>query len=104
MSELELLTTREFDAPIALVFDVFTKLQHVRQWFAPFEEESDRLLDPPACRRELPHRHGDRRHGIEFRGTYLEVEPPTQTVETWLYDEWPDAEAVESMDLHETDG
>jgi uncharacterized protein YndB with AHSA1/START domain len=44
--------------------------------------------------------------GIEcsFRGTYLEVEPPTRTVQTWLFDGWPDAEAVESMDLHETDG
>jgi uncharacterized protein YndB with AHSA1/START domain len=41
---------------------------------------------------------------MSFRGTYLEVEPPTRTVQTWLYDGWPDAEAVESMDLHETDG
>jgi uncharacterized protein YndB with AHSA1/START domain len=24
-----------------------------------------------------------------FRGTYLEVEPPTPTVETWLFDGWP---------------
>jgi uncharacterized protein YndB with AHSA1/START domain len=41
---------------------------------------------------------------MSFRGTYLEVEPPTRTVETWLYDGWPDAHAVESMDLHETHG
>ncbi len=39
-----------------------------------------------------------------FRGTYLEVEPPTRTVETWLFDGWPDAEAVESMDLREANG
>jgi uncharacterized protein YndB with AHSA1/START domain len=39
-----------------------------------------------------------------FRGTYLEVEPPTRTVETWLFDGWPDAEAVETWQLHETDG
>ena len=25
-----------------------------------------------------------------FRGTYLEVEPPTRTVETWLFGGWPD--------------
>ena len=31
-----------------------------------------------------------------FRGTYLEVEPPIRTVETWLFDGWPDAEAVET--------
>jgi uncharacterized protein YndB with AHSA1/START domain len=39
-----------------------------------------------------------------FRGTYLEVEPPTRIVETWLFEGWPDAEAVETVDLHETDG
>ena len=35
-SELEILTTRAFDAPIELVFEVLTKPEHVRQWFAPF--------------------------------------------------------------------
>jgi len=35
-SELEIVTTREFDAPIALVFDVLTQPEHVRKWFAPF--------------------------------------------------------------------
>ena len=39
-----------------------------------------------------------------FRGTYLEVEPPVRTVKTWLFEGWPDAEAVETMQLHETDG
>jgi hypothetical protein len=32
------------------------------------------------------------------------VEPPIRTVETWLFDGWPDAEAVETWQLHETDG
>jgi len=39
-----------------------------------------------------------------FRGTYLEVEPPIRTVETWLFNGWPDAEAVETWQLQETDG
>jgi uncharacterized protein YndB with AHSA1/START domain len=33
-----------------------------------------------------------------FRGTYLEVEPPIRTVETWLFEGWPDAEAVDQME------
>ena len=37
-SELEIVTTREFDAPIDLVFDVLTKPEHVSKWFAPFED------------------------------------------------------------------
>jgi uncharacterized protein YndB with AHSA1/START domain len=39
-----------------------------------------------------------------FRGTYLEVEPPIRTVATWLFEGWPDAHAIETVHLHETDG
>ena len=41
---------------------------------------------------------------MSFRGTFLEIEPPTRMVQTWLFDGWPDAEAVETVDFHETDG
>jgi uncharacterized protein YndB with AHSA1/START domain len=104
-NDLEILTTREFDAPIALVFDVFTKPEHVKKTFAPFGEEVT------VCSIDL--RVGGTYHYVfvtddgtecSFRGTYLEVEPPTRTVQTWLFEGWPDAEAVETMDLHEVDG
>ena len=104
-SELEIVTTRAFDAPLALVFDVLTKPEHVRNWFAPFE------CKVTECSIDL--RVGGSYHivfvtgdGAEcsFRGTYSEVEPPTRTVATWLFEGWPDAEAVETVDLHETDG
>jgi uncharacterized protein YndB with AHSA1/START domain len=39
-----------------------------------------------------------------FRGTYLEIERPTRIVDTWLFEGWPDAEAVETVDLREIDG
>jgi uncharacterized protein YndB with AHSA1/START domain len=104
-SDLEILTTREFDAPLELVFDVLTKPEHVRNWFAPFE---DRVTE---CSIDL-RVGGDYRivfvtpDGTEcsFRGTYLEVEPPTRTVATWLFEGWPDAWADETVELHETDG
>jgi len=104
-NDLEIVITREFNAPIALVFDVLTKPEHVRKWFAPFECEVTK------CSIDL--RVGGSYHiafvtgdGTEcsFRGTYLEVEPPTRTVETWLFEGWPDADAVETMDLHEAHG
>ena len=104
-SELEIVTSREFDAPIALVFDVLTKPEHVSKWFAPF---ADQVTE---CSIDL--RVGGSYHivfvtpdGTEcsFRGTYLEVEPPTRTVATWLFEGWPDAEATESLGLHEEDG
>jgi uncharacterized protein YndB with AHSA1/START domain len=104
-NELEILLTRKFDAPIGLVFDVFTKPEHVRKTFAPYGEEVT------VCSIDL--RVGGDYHFVfvtddgtemSFRGTYLEVEPPTRTVQTWRYEGWPGVEAVESMDLHETDG
>ena len=104
-NDLEIVTTREFDAPIDLVFDVLTKPEHVRRWFAPF---TDVVTE---CSIDL--RVGGRYHivfvtedGTEcsFRGTYLEVEPPIRTVATWLFEGWPDADAVESVDLVEIDG
>jgi len=104
-NELEIVVTREFDAPIALVFDVFTKPEHARKHFAPFEEEVT------VCSIDL-RVGGNYRYvmvtgdGTEcaFRGTFLEIEPPTRTVQTWLFEDWPDAEAVETMELQETGG
>ena len=104
-NDLEIVLTREFEAPIQLVFDVLTKPEHLRKTFAPYGEEVT------VCSVDL--RVGGDYHFVmvtddgtemSFRGTFLEVEPPTRTVETWLYDGWPGAEAVESMDLHEADG
>jgi uncharacterized protein YndB with AHSA1/START domain len=104
-SELEIVTTRGFDAPIELVFDVLTKPEHVRRWFAPF------TCVVTECAIDL--RVGGDYHMVfvtedgtecSFRGTFLQVEPPTRTVQTWRFEGWPEADAVESVDLHETDG
>jgi uncharacterized protein YndB with AHSA1/START domain len=104
-NDLEIVITREFDAPIDLVFDVLTKPEHVNNWFAPFE------CQMTECSIDL--RVGGNYHQVfvaedgtecSFRGTYLEVEPPTRTVETWLFEGWPDADAVETVDLHEAHG
>ena len=35
-NDLEIVLTREFDAPIQLVFDVLTKPEHVRKTIAPY--------------------------------------------------------------------
>ena len=104
-SDLEILITRAFEAPIALVFDALTKPEHVRKWFAPSGEEIT------VCSIDL--RVGGGYHVVfvtddgtecSFRGTYLEIEPPTRLVSSWRFDGWPDVDAVESVDLHEADG
>ena len=104
-NDLEIVLTRDFDAPIRLVFDVLTKPEHVRKTIAPYGEEVK------VCSIDL--RVGGNYHFVfvshdgtdmSFHGTFLEVEPPTRTVETWLYDGWPGVEAVESVELREADG
>jgi uncharacterized protein YndB with AHSA1/START domain len=104
-NETDVLVTRKFDAPIELVFEVLTKPEHVRTWGAT---PPDRMTE---CSIDL-RVGGDYSYSFvtadgtvcSFRGTYLEVEPPIRTVETWLFNGWPDAEAVETWELHETDG
>ena len=104
-SELEILLTRDFEAPIELVFDVLTKPEHVRKWFAPFEDKMT-VCSIDLCVGGNYHMVFVTDDGTEcsFRGTYLEIEPPTRTVGTWLFEGWPDAEAVETLELHETRG
>ena len=104
-SELVIVTTRKFDAPSELVFDALTRPEHVRHWFAAFD---DRVTE---CSIDL-RVGGDYRivavtpEGREmvFRGTYLEIERPTRIVDTWLFEGWPDAWADETVELHEADG
>ena len=105
-SDREVLITRQFDAPAELVFDVLTKPEHVRVWFGAKEELE-------VCQIDL--RAGGTYHFVgfvmegdtttcSFRGTYLKIERPVRLVGTWVFDGRPDAEAVETVELHEEDG
>jgi len=103
--DLSVRITRKFDAPIALVFDVMTKPEHVSKWISPLGCKTKE------CSIDL--RFGGNYHysfvtedGTEcsFRGTYLEVEPPTRTVGTWVFEGRPHLPAVETVELHEAGG
>jgi uncharacterized protein YndB with AHSA1/START domain len=103
--DLTIVLTRDFNAPIQLVFDVLTKEEHVRETIAPYGEEVK------VCSIDL--RVGGNYHYVfvtedgrecSFRGTFLEVDPPTKTVETWIFDGWPGVEAVESVELRDAGG
>jgi uncharacterized protein YndB with AHSA1/START domain len=104
-NDLDVLVTREFDAPISLVFDVLTKPEHVSKWFAP------RGCEMKECSMDL--RVGGNYHQVfvtddgtecSFRGTFLEIEPPTRTVATWVFEGRPHLETVETTELHEAHG
>lgn len=104
-NSLEIVAIREFAAPIELVFDVLTKPEHIFKWFAAFEDTMT------VCSVDL--RVGGNYHYVSvtedgrecsFRGTFLEIAAPTRIVNTWHFEGWPDAEAVETVDLHEARG
>lgn len=104
-SDLEILVTREYAAPIGLVFDVLWRPEHLRKTIAPFGEtvtecEVD-LRVGGAYRYTFVTDDGT---VCAFHGAFLEVEPPTRTVETWVFEGWADTEAVETMQLAETEG
>jgi uncharacterized protein YndB with AHSA1/START domain len=104
-SDLEIVTTRVVDAPRHLVFDAWTKPEHVANW----------MLGPPGwtmpvC--EIDLRPGGSWHFVwrksdgsemSMRGGYKEVAPPERLVstESWGAD-WP--ETVNTLILSEENG
>ena len=104
-SDREVLVTRKFDAPAGLVFDVLTKPEHVSVWFTDGDEDLE------VCEIDLRVGGEYRYVGVfadgvrcSFHGTFLEIERPVRTVETWVFDGRPDDEATETVTLHEQDG
>jgi uncharacterized protein YndB with AHSA1/START domain len=103
--DLDIVVTRQFDAPIELVFDALTKPEHVVNWFAPFDEIMT------VC--EIDLRVDGKYHYVfvtkdatecSFRGAFTDIERPDRVVDTWLFEGWPDAEAVETVELREAEG
>lgn len=96
---------RAFEAPISLVFEAIAQPEHIRIWF-PADD-----VPLHVCEIDLrvggEYRYAWRAPvGVEcsFRGTFLEIERPTRIVATWLFEGWPDDEAVETVILTEAGG
>jgi uncharacterized protein YndB with AHSA1/START domain len=105
--EREIVMTREFDAPRALVFEALTKPELVQRW----------LLGPPGwtmpvCEIDLrvggSYRYvwrNDNNQEMGMRGVYREIVPPERIVQTEAFDEpWYPGEAVGTAVLREEGG
>ena len=86
-SDREIVLTRDFDAPRSLVFEAFTRPEHLRRWWG----RRDSTLS--VCEVDL--RLGGtwrfvirKPNGKEepFRGEYREITPPERLVYTFMYD------------------
>ena len=98
-------TRRVVDAPRSLVFDAFTKCEHLKQWMGP------QNLTMASCQTDL--RVGGRYRfvfrtpdgsDVGFSGEYKEIVPPKRIVRTFVFEPIPDASALETLELEESGG
>lgn len=98
-------TRRVVDAPRDIVFDAFTKPEHLKRWMGP------RSLTMVSCDIDL--RVGGRYRfvfrtpdgkDVGFSGEFREVVRPERVVRTFIFEPIPEAEALETLTLEERGG
>jgi uncharacterized protein YndB with AHSA1/START domain len=104
-SDLEIMITRTFDAPAALVFEAWTTPELVRRWWG-WDSSSlivcDIDLRPGGGWRYVTHEADGRELG--WHGTYLEIARPHRLVATEVFEGYPEGEATNTLTLSERDG
>lgn len=99
-SDREVVVTRSFDAPIALVFEAWSTPDLFRRWWVP------RSMGMTLTGCEMDVRTGGTYRlsfdGVDFFGRYLEVTPPSLIV--WTNEESGPEGSVTTVTLTETDG
>lgn len=106
-SDRDLLWTRTFAAPAAIVFDAYTKPEFVRRWWAPKSRDvtmvqCDVDLRPGGSYRYVLERGNGER--FVFYGKYLEIGRPTRLVYTQTFAPFPEVESVLTVSLDERGG
>jgi uncharacterized protein YndB with AHSA1/START domain len=105
LSEQEVVMTRVFDAPRALVFQAYTDPAHIPYWWGPRSVTTivAEMNVRPGGRWRFIQRHAD---GAEyaFFGEYREVAFPERLVSTFEFEGFPGLVMVDTLTLHETDG
>jgi uncharacterized protein YndB with AHSA1/START domain len=103
-SDREIVMTREFKAPARTLFEVWTKPEHVRKWYAV------RGTTMTVC--EIDLRVGGvwrwviARPGLEvaFSGVFREIDPPRRLQRTEVFEAMPGAESLATLTFDEKDG
>lgn len=106
ISDTEIRMTRLLNAPRALVFEVMSRPEHVRQWWGQLGEG----YSVPVC--EIDLRVGGRWRFVnkhpkgeaEFYGEYREIAAPERIVFTEIFAQYPDVVSVVTTTLTEEGG
>jgi uncharacterized protein YndB with AHSA1/START domain len=104
-SDREIVLTREFDFPRDLVFEAFTKPEHLAQWWGP------RGTTVPLCEQDF--RPGGKWRFVSrdadgneaaFRGEIREIVPPERIVQTFEWEGLPGHISVDTLHLEDLGG
>jgi len=104
-SDREILITRRFDAPAALVFRAWTTPDHVRRWWG--SDDAPLVVCDIDLRVGGSWRYVTRDAGgteLGWHGTYRDIDQPQRIVSTEVFEGYPDGEALDTLTLHEEDG
>lgn len=96
---------RFFAAPRDLLFRVMTAPEHMRHWWGPRSME---LVSAEVDLRvggayRLVQRAPDGQEFV-FRGEYREIDAPRRVVQTSVFEGWPGAESVDTMEFEGVEG
>ncbi|HEV8639322.1 MAG TPA: SRPBCC family protein [Chloroflexota bacterium] len=104
-SDREIVLTRTFDAPRRLVWEAFTKPEHVRHWWGlrgSTMTSCDMDFRPGGSWRFVLREADGNEYA--FRGEIREIVPPERIVQTFEFEGMPGAVSVESLTLAEHGG
>ncbi|HUJ50036.1 MAG TPA: SRPBCC family protein [Bryobacteraceae bacterium] len=103
-SDREISMTRVFNTPASVLFDVWTKPEHVRKWYGV------RQTTVTVCDIDLrvggAWRWVVTRNGMEvaFSGVFREIDPPRRLQRTEVFEAMPGAESLVTLTFDEKDG
>ena len=102
--DLEIVITRELDAPRELVFKAITDPTLISKWWGPrrYTTVVDKMDVRPGGAWRFVHRGADGE--FAFRGVYREIVPPEKIVQTFEWEGMPGHISVETLTLEEIDG
>ncbi len=104
-SDLEILITRQFDAPAPLVFKAWTTPELVKRWWG--FDTSEWLVCDIDLREGGSWRYVTREEGgfeVAFHGEFRTIEAPHRIVTTEVFEGIPDAAALNTILFEESGG
>jgi uncharacterized protein YndB with AHSA1/START domain len=104
-SDCEILITRQFDAPAALIFKAYTTPELVKRWWG--FETSTWLVCEVDLREGGSWRYLTREaegYEVGFHGEYREIDAPQRLVTTEVFEGFPDAAAIDTIVFDERAG